>query len=123
MAREIYFNDVQFSKYSYWHRSIKKKLAYIDIDKCGICHTCWQPLYLAELAFDVNQTYKRLKISKKNYYRQYLAYHEGWKNYKSYNKKSNVVSYAKQVSVQAKKYRYQLNRCKRKLNKKKYIIF
>ena len=71
----------------------------------------------------VNQTYKRLKISKKNYFRQYLAYHEGWKNYKHYNKKSNVVGYAKQVSNQAKKYRSQLNRCKRKLNKKKYIIF
>ena len=71
----------------------------------------------------VNQTYKRLKISKKNYFRQYLAYHEGWKNYKNYNKKSNVVGYAKQVSIQAKKYRSQLNRCKRKLNKKKYIIF
>ncbi len=71
----------------------------------------------------VNQTYKRLKISKKNYFRQYLAYHEGWKNYKHYNKKSNVVGYAKQVSIQAKKYRSQLNRCKRKLNKKKYIIF
>ena len=71
----------------------------------------------------VNQTYKRLKISKKNYFRKYLAYHEGWKNYKHYNKKSNVVGYAKQVSIQAKKYRSQLNRCKRKLNKKKYIIF
>ncbi len=71
----------------------------------------------------VNQTYKRLKISKKNYFKQYLAYHEGWKNYKHYNKKSNVVGYAKQVSIQAKKYRSQLNRCKRKLNKKKYIIF
>ncbi len=71
----------------------------------------------------INQTYKRLKISKKNYFRQYLAYHEGWKNYKHYNKKSNVVGYAKQVSIQAKKYRSQLNRCKRKLNKKKYIIF
>ena len=71
----------------------------------------------------VNQTYKRLKINKKNYFRQYLAYHEGWKNYKHYNKKSNVVGYAKQVSIQAKKYRSQLNRCKRKLNKKKYIIF
>ena len=71
----------------------------------------------------VNQTYKRLKISKKNYFRQYLAYHEGWKNYKHYNKKSNVVGYAKQVSIQAKKYRSQLNRCKKKLNKKKYIIF
>ena len=71
----------------------------------------------------VNQTYKRLKISKKNYFRQYLAYHEGWKNYKHYNKKSNVIGYAKQVSIQAKKYRSQLNRCKRKLNKKKYIIF
>ncbi|MAW01346.1 MAG: lytic transglycosylase [Candidatus Pelagibacter sp.] len=71
----------------------------------------------------VDQTYRRLKISKKNYYRQYLAYHEGWKNYKNYNKKSNVVSYAKQVSVQSKRYRSQLNRCKRKLNQKKYIIF
>ena len=71
----------------------------------------------------VNQTYKRLRIRKKNYFRQYLAYHEGWKNYKHYNKKSNVVGYAKQVSIQAKKYRSQLNRCKRKLNKKKYIIF
>ena len=49
----------------------------------------------------VNQTYKRLKISKKNYFRQYLAYHEGWKNYKHYNKKSNVVGYAKQVSIQS----------------------
>ncbi len=71
----------------------------------------------------VDQTYRRLKISKKNYYRQYLAYHEGWKNYKNYNKKSNVVSYAKQVSVQSKRYKSQLNRCKRKLNQKKYIIF
>ena len=71
----------------------------------------------------LQKTYKRLKISKKNYFRQYLAYHEGWKNYKHYNKKSNVVGYAKQVSIQAKKYRSQLNRCKKKLNKKKYIIF
>jgi hypothetical protein len=71
----------------------------------------------------VDQTYKKLKISKKDYYRQYLAYHEGWNNYKDYKKKSNVVSYAREVNDQAKIYKRQLTRCKSELDRNKYILF
>lgn len=71
----------------------------------------------------VDQTYKKLKISKKDYYRQYLAYHEGWNGYKDYKKKPNVVSYAREVSDQAKIYKRQLNRCKSELDRNKYILF
>lgn len=71
----------------------------------------------------VDQTYKKLKISKKDYYRQYLAYHEGWNGYKDYKKKPNVVSYAIEVSDQAKIYKRQLNRCKSELDRNKYILF
>ena len=60
----------------------------------------------------INNTYKKLKISKKDYYRQYIAYHEGWGNYKNYRKKPNVVSYAREVNSQAKKYKRQLDKCK-----------
>ena len=71
----------------------------------------------------VDQTYKKLKISKKDYYRQYLAYHEGWNNYKDYKKKPNVVSYAREVNGQAKIYKRQLTRCKSELDRNKYILF
>ena len=71
----------------------------------------------------VDQTYKKLKISKTDYYRQYLAYHEGWNNYKDYKKKPNVVSYAREVNDQAKIYKRQLNRCKSELDRNKYILF
>ncbi len=71
----------------------------------------------------VDQTYKKLKISKKDYYRQYLAYHEGWNGYKDYKKKPNVVSYAREVNDQAKIYKRQLNRCKSELDRNKYILF
>ena len=33
-----------------------------------------------------NKTEKLLKISKKDAFRQYIAYHEGWGNYKNYKK-------------------------------------
>ena len=71
----------------------------------------------------VHNTYKRLKISKKDYYRQYIAYHEGWNNYKNYKQKPNVVSYAKEVNNQAKKYKRQLDKCKSSLDRNKYILF
>lgn len=71
----------------------------------------------------VHNTYKKLKISKTDYYRQYLAYHEGWGAYKNYKKKPNVVSYASQVSRQAKKYKKQLSKCQSRLNKNKFIFF
>ena len=70
-----------------------------------------------------NKTEKILKISKKDAYRQYLAYHEGWGNYKNYKNNQKVIILAKKVAEQANKYRKQLNKCKKKLNRNKYIIF
>ena len=70
-----------------------------------------------------NKTEKILKISKKDSFRQYIAYHEGWGNYKNYKKNTKVISLAKRVEQQTNKYRKQLFDCKKILNRKKYIIF
>ena len=70
-----------------------------------------------------NKTEKLLKISKKDVFRQYLAYHEGWGNYKNYKNNKKVIILAKKVSNQASKYRKQLKKCQKRLNKNKYIIF
>ena len=68
----------------------------------------------------IDKTEKLLKISKKDAFRQYIAYHEGWGNYK---KKQKVILLAKKVQQQADKYRLQLKKCQKKLNRNKYIIF
>ena len=70
-----------------------------------------------------NKTAKLLKISKKDAYRQYLAYHEGWGNYKNYKNNQKVIILAKKVAEQANEYRKQLSKCQKRLNKNKYIIF
>ena len=70
-----------------------------------------------------NKTETILKISKKDAFRQYLAYHEGWGNYKNYKKNKKVIGLAKKVEKQSNNYKKQLNKCERLLNKKKYIIF
>ena len=70
-----------------------------------------------------NKTEKILKISKKNAFKQYLAYHEGWGNYKYYKKNKKVIGLAKKVEKQSNIYKKQLSKCKNSLNKKKYIIF
>ena len=70
-----------------------------------------------------NKTEKLLKISKKDAFKQYIAYHEGWGNYKNYRKKQKVILLANKVKVQSNKYRSQLKKCEKKLNRKKYIIF
>ena len=64
-----------------------------------------------------------LKISKKDAFKQYLAYHEGWGNYKYYKKNNKVIGLAKKVEKQSKVYKQQLLKCKNSLNKNKYIIF
>ena len=56
MARNNYYN--QGDPYSEWHRALKNDLRYVDIDSCGICNKCKQPIYLAETTFDVNQKWK-----------------------------------------------------------------
>ena len=56
MARNNYFD--KGDPYSEWHRSLKNDLRYVDIDSCGICNKCKQPIYLAETTFDVGQSWK-----------------------------------------------------------------
>jgi hypothetical protein len=70
-----------------------------------------------------DKTEKLLKISKKDVYRQYLAYHEGWGNYKNYKNNQKVIILATKVAEQANKYRKQLKKCQKRLSKNKYIIF
>ena len=62
-------------------------------------------------------------ISKKDFYNQYLAYHEGqggWKN-GSYLSKKWLMQVAKNVESDAKLYNKQLKDCESKLNKKKFF--
>ena len=70
-----------------------------------------------------NKTESILKISKKDAFKQYLAYHEGWGNFKHYRKNKKVISLAKKVEKQSHIYKKQLSKCKNSLNKNKYIIF
>jgi hypothetical protein len=70
-----------------------------------------------------NKTESILKISKKDAFRQYLAYHEGWGAYKNYKNNQKVIILAKKVKKQSDKYKSQLKKCQKRLNKNKYIIF
>ena len=70
-----------------------------------------------------NKSESILKISKKDAFKQYLAYHEGWGNFKNYEKNKKVIQLARKVKKQSDIYRKQLSKCKNSLNKKKYIIF
>ena len=70
-----------------------------------------------------NKTEKILKISKKDSFKQYLAYHEGWGNFKNYKNNQKVILIAKKVQKQSVKYKKQLAGCKKSLNRKKYIIY
>ena len=70
-----------------------------------------------------NKTESILKISKNDAFKQYLAYHEGWGNYKNYKNNKKVIKLAKKVEKQSNIYKKQLFNCRNLLNKKKYIIF
>jgi len=70
-----------------------------------------------------NKTETILKISKQDAFRQYLAYHEGWGAYKNYKNKPKVIGLANKVKKQANRYKSQLKKCQKRLNKNKYIIF
>ena len=71
----------------------------------------------------INKTSKILRISKKDAYRQYLAYYKGWGDYKNYKKDKKAIIYAKSVKDLASDYRKQLTVCQKNLNKNKYFIF
>ena len=70
-----------------------------------------------------DKTESLLKISKKDAFKQYLAYHEGWGGYKNYKNNQKVIILAKKVKKQSDNYKSQLKKCQKRLNKNKYIIF
>tara|TARA_Y100001958_G_scaffold159535_1_gene161522 strand:+ start:1722 stop:2324 length:603 start_codon:yes stop_codon:yes gene_type:complete len=70
-----------------------------------------------------SKTKKILKIPMKDSFKQYIAYHEGWGNFKNYKNNVMVISLAKKVQKQSRIYEKQLKSCKSKLNKNKYIVF
>ncbi len=59
------------------------------------------------------QSYKRLKISRKDTFKLYLAYHEGHTGYerRNYLKKKWLQNVAKKVSNRARMYRKQYSKC------------
>ncbi len=70
-----------------------------------------------------NKTKSILKIPLNDAFKQYLAYHEGWGNYKNYKKNKKVIRLAKKVKKQSEIYKRQLTKCTKRLNRNKYIIF
>ncbi len=60
------------------------------------------------------QSYKRLKISRKDTFKLYLAYHEGHTGYKrrNYLKKDWLIKVAKKVSNRARMYQKQYKKCR-----------
>ena len=70
-----------------------------------------------------NKTEIILKVSKNDAFKQYIAYHEGWGNYKNYKKNKKVINLAKRVEKQSNIYKQQLTECKNSLSTSKYIIF
>ena len=72
-----------------------------------------------------NKTEEINKIPLTDVYRQYLNYYLGWSNYKNktYKTDQKAILLAKKAQKQADKYRLQLKKCQKKLNRNKYIIF
>ena len=70
-----------------------------------------------------SKTEKILKVSKQDAFKQYIAYHEGWGNYKNYKNNKMVINLAKRVEKQSSIYKKQLSDCKNSLSTNKYIVF
>ena len=69
------------------------------------------------------KTEKILKVLKTDAFKQYIAYHEGWGNYKNYKSNKKVLNLAKRVEKQSNIYKKQLSDCKNPLSTNKYIVF
>ena len=70
-----------------------------------------------------NKTSSILKIPLQNAFKQYIAYHEGWGNYKNYKKNKKVIGLAKKVEKQSEVYKKQFSKCSNLFSKNRYIIF
>ena len=75
------------------------------------------------IGWDTNKTNSILKISLQDAFKQYIAYHEGWGNYKHYKKNKKVINLATKVEKQSKIYKKQFSKCSNSFNKNRYIIF
>tara|TARA_Y100000591_G_C21698026_1_gene626768 strand:+ start:242 stop:841 length:600 start_codon:yes stop_codon:yes gene_type:complete len=71
----------------------------------------------------INKSQKILKISKNDAFKQYIAYHEGWGNYKNYKSKKRVINLAMKVEKQSMIYKQQLSECKNSLSTSRYVLF
>ena len=58
-----------------------------------------------------NKSSAILKIPKNDAFKQYVAYHEGWGNYKHYKKNKKIINLAKRVEKQSDVYKNQLKEC------------
>ena len=70
-----------------------------------------------------NKSESILKISKKDAFKQYVAYHEGWGGFTNYKNNKKIINLAKRVEEQSNIYKKQLSKCGSSLTKNKYIIF
>ena len=70
-----------------------------------------------------NKTNSILKIPLQDAFKQYIAYHEGWGNYKNYKKNKKVIGLAKKVEKQSEVYKKQFSKCSNLFSKNRYIIF
>ena len=70
-----------------------------------------------------NKSESILRISKKDAFKQYVAYHEGWGGFKSYKNNKKIINLAKKVEKQSNIYKKQLSKCSSSLTTNKYIIF
>ena len=94
---------------------------YKDIPKNKIPDTeSLKDTYERVIEFYLNEIEKK---SKRDAFKQYIAYHEGWGNYKNYKNNKKVINLAKRVEKQANIYNKQLSDCKNSLSTNKYIFF
>lgn len=70
-------------------------------------------------------SHDQLKIPLNDAYRLYLAYHEGRGGYArgSYKRRPAVRAYAQTVATRAQQYQAQLDGCRKKLRRKRFLFF
>ena len=69
MARNEIYQRVLKTPYSRWHRQQHNGIAYTDIDKVAQCPACGKALFIADLIFNKNDTYKtKAFYTKKAYF-------------------------------------------------------
>ena len=76
MARKEIYKRVLKTPYSRWHRQQHNGIAYTDIDKIAQCPACGKALFIADLIFNKDDSYKTKVFYTFNGFgeRQFLMY-------------------------------------------------